>query len=161
MNPDNNQNPQQHQQGRFMDSVQPQVINPQPGNYGPTGQAPMQQVGGQGFVPQPQQNPVNVNPQQNGPIKPKKSNKTKFILVAVAGLALLGILTAIALLAAPGKKQTQEQSSTNNQTSADTQKPADAIDVGNTNNSINQDISGLNTDNDFPPTQLDDKSLNL
>jgi hypothetical protein len=168
MNPDNNQNGQQPaQQGRFMDSIQGPNPNPQPNNYGPTIQNSNQQAPGQNFAPQqPVTNGIpvgnQIDSQNNGSLKPKKSSKTKFIIVAVVGVLVLAIMTAIALVATPSKKQPSEQNTNNNtQNSQDAQKPANAIDVGNTNNSINQDMSGLNTDNDFPATQFDDKSLNL
>ncbi len=177
MNPDNQQNSQDNfqqspQNQRVVDSIRPPY--PQSGN----GNIPTQQVSPQNSqINNFQQSPQNVNQQNPSNLtgvnqtnnsapaieKSTKSKKPKFLIVIVAGVVLLGVMTAIAILAAPKKKSNNQNENTNQSQQAenDSLTPAQAIDVEQTNNSINQDISGLNVEDDFPPTQLDDKTINL
>ncbi len=157
------------------------AAQPQPGQpIAP--QAPAQQFfaspAAQGPAPQPvQQQPVGTvmpqpNPAQQAsnqamPVRPvvgPRPKKPKFLIIIIVGVVLLiGMTVAGVLLTKPKKK-----AAVNNGT-ADVQKaeeatsllPAKSLDVEQTNAAVNQDISGINDENDFPPTQLDDKALGL
>lgn len=91
--------------------------------------------------------------------------KSKFLLIAFITVVVLVVITVAAVLMAPKKKKavTTKKSDTSqtNSNGAKGPQPASALDVEQANNSINQDISNPNDDNDFPANQLDDKSLNL
>lgn len=177
MNPDNQQfQPNNNQQNyppnnnqqspRVVDSVMPpyqpnQNQNIQPNNF--SGQTvPQPQTA---FPQQDSTQPtgyVNTDPTQAiNTQKPKKKSKLLFIFIAV--IALLGLLTAAAVILAPkSNKSSQKDQQAQIQPNEDTTlSPAESINVEQTNSSINQDISGLNIEEDFPATQLDDKSLNL
>ncbi len=179
MNPDNQQfkpsnnqqnypsNNNQQQGPRVVDSVMPpyqpnQNIQPN-NNYQP-------QASSQPQPSYPQQN----NTQPNGDVntnqaptsfnnqKPKK--KSKLIVIFIAVIAVLGLLTLAAVMLAPksdNKSSKQDQQAQTQSSEDTTLSPAESINVEQTNSSINQDISGLNIEEDFPATQLDDKSLNL
>ncbi|MCA9333048.1 hypothetical protein KDA00_04220 [Candidatus Saccharibacteria bacterium] len=120
-------------------SVTQQIQNPSMGSQQPSQQQPgNSEIGG-----------------------PKSSGKPKFLIVLVAGIVILGLMTAVALIVA---KPTKKKTTSTSQQATDKNEgpqPAEAIDVEQTNNSINQDVSGLNTDEDYPTTQLDDKALGL
>lgn len=102
-----------------------------------------------------QQTPENIVPEN----KPKKN---KMIIFLIVSFLVLVVLTVAALLLVPKKKGTKSQDNqTATQQPQSPVKPAEAIDVEQTNNSVNQDISGLNIDEDFPTTQMEDKALGL
>lgn len=109
-------------------------------------------------LPPPSPTPAGQAPFR--PPAPQKSNKKLFIIGgAVAGLVLLTIVALVVILT-NGKKPPQQQQQEET-TQAQGPQPAKAVDVEQANNSISQDISSLNDDQDFPADQLDDKSLKL
>lgn len=105
------------------------------------------------------QPPQQPNTPQNS-LNPKQS-KSKVIPVMIVSVIVLMLITVAAVIATSGsKKSTPKPAVTTQQTNVGPQ-PAAAIDVDQSNNSINQDMSSLKDEEDFPSTQLDDKSLGL
>jgi len=125
--------------------LQPQQP-PQPNIYGPVLPSPAP-----GVPPQPQFQP---------PMPPKSNKKVFIIGGAVAGIVVLLIIVAVVALSGGNKNQppAEEHQET---TEAEGPQPATAVDVEHANNSISQDISGLNDDRDFPVDQLEEKTLKL
>lgn len=83
----------------------------------------------------------------------------KPIIIALILILLMGGITAGAVLMSGNKtKQTTTQQSTDQPQGP---QPAQAIDVEQTNNSINQDVTGFDNTKDFPDTMLDDSTLGL
>jgi hypothetical protein len=88
-------------------------------------------------------------------------NKTKKLIIIIAALVGLLIIVAIVVLAFSGggdspANQTEEQVSGDFYV-----KEPTAVDVESVNNSISDNISGLNTDADFPEDNLSDQNLGL
>lgn len=91
-----------------------------------------------------------------------KRNRLPFIIAGVV-VGLLLIVTFIVVLTSKDKPAptAKPQVSTSDTTGSSFLRPATAIDVEQTSNSVSQDLSGLNDDSDFPANKLDDKALNL
>lgn len=129
--------------------VQPQAPpEQQPNLYGPS-------------LPPPAPN-APFQSQMQPPLPPKtKSSKKVFIIGGVvAGIVVLAIIAVVIILSSNNKKPAPATEH-HETTEAEGPQPATAVDIEHANNSISQDISGLNDDNDFPTEQLDDKSLKL
>lgn len=151
---------------------QPSVITPQFSQVNDQ-QIMNQQVPAQfnpvpGGVVQPnmqQQAPMSGAPQQTVPGTvtggPKAQKKPKFLIIIVVAIVLLGGMTAAALVVAKPKAKNKTPAPTTQTSQSAGPLPAKALDVEQSNNSINQDISGVNDDDDLPPSQLDDKALGL
>jgi hypothetical protein len=158
-----------------MAPIQPQVVVP--------GQNQLQQqqiVPGQQTTPNIQdqfssQQPVvdqSMISAQPGQVQPEVvapivsgggGKKSKVLIVIVIAVIVLAGITVAGLLLAPKKKPAKKATTNTTKTTNESKgpQPATALDVEQSNNSINQDISNPNDDNDFPPNQLDDKSLGL
>lgn len=118
----------------------------QPQQFSPNGQLPAQ----------PDQHSQTAAP------KPKRSRVGLVIALVSIGLVLLVVVGAVVLLAVGNKPAKQTTKTNTVQTSAsDAAKGASALDVEQTNQSISQDISGLNDGQDMPADQLSDKTLGL
>ena len=80
--------------------------------------------------------------------------------MVIAGLVIIFAILAAIILISNGnnKPAVQEESQT---TSGFYVKEPTAIDVENVSNSISDDISNLNTDQDFPKDNLSDENLRL
>ncbi len=115
---------------------------------------------GQQFFQAPPNLPIQQTSENVAP--EKKPAKNKMIVFVIVSFLVLVALTVAALLLAPKKKgaNSQDNQATIQQPQSPV-KPAEAIDVEQTNNSVNQDVSGLNIDEDFPATQMEDKALGL
>jgi hypothetical protein len=136
---------------------QPQVPpNPQSSQIFPPGPATVQQPLSQSMSTQTAQ---VQPPVVGGPIKTKKSSKL-VIVVVVAVVVLAVMLGAVLIL---GKKKPVKKATGNTTQTTQTQgpQPATALSTEQINNAINQDVSGLDNEKDFPANQLDDKSLEL
>ncbi len=158
-----------------MAPIQPQVVVPG------QNQSPQQQIiPGQQTMPNAQdqfgpQQPIadqgmmsaqlgQVQPEVTAPIvSGGGGKKSKVLIVIVIAVVVLAAITVAGLLLAPKKKPVKKAATTTTKTTDESKgpQPATALDVEQSNNSINQDISNPNDDNDFPPNQLDDKSLGL
>lgn len=121
------------------------------------------QVPGGVITPQPLvdvTSPKPVLPTQ--PVVGPKPKKPKFLLIIIIAVVLLAAMTVAGVLLSKPKKKSPANTAQTQQTDQKTGlSPAEAIDVEQANSSINQDISSINDENDFPPTQLDDKALGL
>lgn len=134
---------------------------------------PSTQKPGQVFSPQ---GGNNTNPDLNIPQEPadnlpsatpdQPSNsdpaKKRRIIIVVLGVLLLIFIISVAIAALSGGKS-EEGTSTNEQTDSQIlgSQPAQAIDVEQTSNSINNDLSGLDDSADFSKDDLSDDSLDL
>ncbi len=74
-------------------------------------------------------------------------------MLASVGLALV--------FSSGGTKPAQKTTGSNQAGQAEGPKGATALDVEQANQSISQDISSINDDQDFPADKLSDKSLGL
>ena len=105
--------------------------------------------------PQPQQpSQYSANSQ-----RARKSRKG-LVIAIVAGLVLIGGLTAYALLAG-GQKPAPKQTTTTDASQSQVLEAAQAIDVEQTNNSLSQDLSRLDDEKDLPNSSLEDTTLGL
>ncbi len=91
---------------------------------------------------------------------PKAGKSKMMMIVVIAVVLLVVILGAVLMLGKKPAKKAATKTPANTSQSQGPQ-PAKALDVEQSNNSINQDITGLNDDKDYPADQLSDKSLNL
>lgn len=126
------------------------MAQPQPMNAGPS------PVGQQRPFPQ---EPVPIQPITKLPQPPKKSSMKKPLIIGGALLGILAIVTVLAIVLSGGKGQqapTQQQAD-----QPQGPQPAQAIDVEQTNNAINQDVTRFDNTKDFPDNMLDDSSLGL
>ena len=87
-------------------------------------------------------------------------NKTKKLLVVIAALAGLFIIIVIIVLAF-SEGETPDQQPQTEATGDFYVKEPSAVDVESVNNSISNNISGLDTDADFPEDKLNDLNLGL
>lgn len=139
-------------------------MNPQqPGQvYGPQNQ-PGDDIGNgaQPAVPPTPQPQQQTDTPLYSPDAPKNEDKKRNrILIALGSLILLFVIVVVVTLALSGNgSPPAEETPANNQHQGP--QPAAAIDVEQTNDSINQDISSLNDLSDFPENELDDRSLGL
>ncbi len=136
------------------DVTSPQPIAPDTQTMQSTMPGPQSQNSITPPMPSNGQQPVVTS---GGPKKPK------LLIIVIGSVLLLGLITVLALIfASPNKSTTDTTDTTQEQTLENVgPQPAEAIDVEQSNSAINQDISELNTDNDYPATQLDDKELGL
>lgn len=84
--------------------------------------------------------------------------KKPLIIAAILIILIGGITAGAVLLSDAGKNQTPVTQQTDQPQGP---QPAQAIDVEQTNNSINQDVTGFDNTKDFPDTMLDDSTLGL
>lgn len=135
--------------------MEPQVQPPQQTTSQPLFNAPYNQP-----FPLPPTNPT-VSPMTPAPT-PANSGKLFTLLCIVAAVELIIIIgLMVALASAPkSNKSSAAAHSTSRAGSLDPQ-PATAVGLQQTDDSISQDISGLNGDRDFPVGRLDDKTLGL
>lgn len=106
--------------------------------------------------------PQTSSPQSSSPepLTPKK-NRLPFIIAGVL-VGLLLILTLIGVFASKSKTPTTiKPAASTSDSGSNALLPATAIGIEQASNSISQDLSGINDDNDFPPNKLDDRSLGL
>lgn len=118
--------------------------------------------GATGGYPVPEQPYMSGQPPQpmtKLPTPPKKSSTKKPLLVAGIGIGLLVIISVVVIVLGGGKKQTPVATDQTEQ--AQGPQPAQAIDVEQTNNSINQDVTGFDNTKDFPDNLLEDSQLGL
>ncbi len=140
----------------YPDQQQP---GPPPGPAAPYG-APQPPADTPGYGP---------NPEPNGgpsvyPVKNPPKSKRKLIIIVASALAALVIIVIIVVVVAGGKKPStpaKPAQDPNENSQSQGPQPATSLGVEQINNSISQDISGLNDDQDYPPTKLDDKTLTL
>ncbi len=165
-----NPNPQQVAQPSFDTTQNPQIITPSPApDYSQLPQSQPQNntqfmpTNGLPVMPATNVAPPNLGTAPSTVVTGSSNKKPKFLLIIGVAVGLLVAITVLALLMAPKKKTTQKASTTKttNITESNGPQPASALDVEQSNNSINQDISNPNDDNDFPINQLDDKSIGL
>lgn len=112
--------------------------------------------------PQPQApQPADQNSYGSGDYGSGEDNKAKKLLIIIAALiGLFVIIVIIALAFSNGGNTPADQ--TQEQVSGDFYvKEPTAVDVESVNNSISDDISGLDTDADFPKDNLSDQNLGL
>lgn len=146
MDPDfpNNNNP-------YQASVPPQqTFQPQQ----PTGQDPRQSQA----PPPADQNSYTPGGDFSSP---DGDNKTKKLLIIIAALVGLFVIIAIIVLAfSSGDKDPNDQPEQQASGEFYVKEPA-AVDVESVNNSISDNISGLDTNTDFPEDSLSDQNLGL
>lgn len=145
-----------------------------PNNQPP--QQPQQTFQPTGYVPQPappQDSQPPVNPQQptaqQPPQQPSYSNdygsgsdnKTKKLLIIIAALVGLFVIIAIVALAFSNSGKTPVEQPPEAVSGEFYVKEPTAVDVESVNNSISDDISGMDTDADFPEDKLSDQNLGL
>lgn len=101
------------------------------------------------------------SPASNFEDKAEKQRKIRKIVLIAAGATIL-ILTIVGIVASlsGGDKKKQPDTNQTTQTPELTRNPT-AIDIESVNNSINSSITGLNDEQDFPASNLDDKNLGL
>jgi preprotein translocase subunit SecG len=92
---------------------------------------------------------------------PGTDNKTKKLIIVIAALVVLFIIIAIVALAFSSGGNEPNNQSQEEVSGAFYVKEPTAVDVESVNNSISDDISGLDTDADFPEDALNDQSLGL
>jgi hypothetical protein len=105
-----------------------------------------------------------TSPQQSYNTTRQKQSKLLPIIVGVViALAVLVALASflIANSSSQSTKQSAKSTSSNTNQDASTLQPATAIELEQANNSISQDLSGIDDEKDFPTTSLDDKSIGL
>lgn len=119
-------------------------------------------------MPTPPQNPTN--PGVLGPAPSPSggqfgggsgSKKKLLIIIAASVAAIFLILIILAVVMSNDGTPTQEQEQQTPTVDPEGPQPATPLDVENTDNSITQDLSSLNDDNELPPDQLSDDNLNL
>ncbi len=106
--------------------------------------------------------PQPIMPNGGTPTSGSTNGPNKFVLIgaALAALLVVSIIIVVVVISSSGnKKQTTEQ--TTDTTKSQSLQPATSLDLGQTSNAINQDMSTLDDEKDFPATSLDDKSLSL
>lgn len=144
MNPDFPNNNQPQQPGQPQQTYQPE--QPQGQNNQPQGP----QLADQGSY-----GSGDFNTSGGG------DNKSKKLLIIIAALVGLFVIIAIITLAFSGGDNTPADQ-TQEAVSGDFYvKEPTAVDVESVNNSISDDISGLDTDADFPENNLNDQNLGL
>lgn len=79
------------------------------------------------------------------------------VLVIAVSVVAGVILTSQSSTKSPGPAKTQQDQSSG----SGLLEPAKAIELEQTNNAINQDLSSLDDNKDFPTNSLDDKTLGL
>lgn len=92
--------------------------------------------------------------------RPKRSRLPFIIGGGVAGLLII-VSLAVVLTAKKPPSNIKPKANTSDTNGSSFLRPANAIAVEQTANSISQDLSGLNDDIDFPPNKIDDKALGL
>lgn len=113
------------------------------------------------YVQQPGTSPVQPQQFSPPPPSPKKSKKLPLI-IGVSLLAVTGlIVVASVMLSGDKKTPTQQPEQTEETSDSLGPQPATAVGTEQTNNSISQDISSVNDDQDFPVDQLSDDELKL
>jgi hypothetical protein len=109
----------------------------------------------------PQSMLPNSDSQSEHSTNPAQKNPIKIIFIALGITFLIAIILAVILSSSAKDKDEGAQQQAQSQNSSTGPTKATALDVENANNSINQSLGGLNDEQDFPPTQLDDKTLGL
>lgn len=106
--------------------------------------------------------PQDNQPQSSGDIGGSGGDdKTKKLLIIIGALVGFFIIVAIiALLIGGGDDAPVEQTQENVTGEFYLEEPS-AVDVESINNSISDDVSGLDTDADFPEDNLNDQNLGL
>lgn len=132
--------------------MEPQTPQQQPAFQNPQEQYPEPQVSG------PVQSPQNSRPPQ-API-PGAKNKKLFIVIGAA-VGFLVLVTVIAVLLSGGDKKPGTETPAADSTKTQLLEPSNALDIEQINNSVNQEMSNLSNDRDFPAEQLSDKALGL
>ncbi|MBW3569212.1 hypothetical protein KY385_03740 [Candidatus Parcubacteria bacterium] len=138
-----------------MDSINPDT-NPQPSSQPPQNQygPPPGQVYGASNPPQPAGPP----PQPHN-YEPSDS-KTKKITIILGGLIGVFIILAAVVFLTSGSDNSQ-QTPSEESAPANLFKEPSALELENLNNSVNDDITNLSADSDFPSEKLSDDSLDL
>lgn len=158
-------NPQpQQQQPSPQQPVQPQYVQPatqQPEVYNSPNLAAIPY--GDQPSPQPVQNGV-VAPA--APVKPytrpsKGPNKVLIALIAVVVVSILIVLIAVLMAGSGSKKPQEQQQASQNSTVPQSLQPAGEIDVQQASNAIDQDVSSVDDEQDYPVKSLADDTLRL
>lgn len=104
----------------------------------------------------------NSDNSKSGQNKPSKNSNKKLMAVVIIAVLFLLSLTILVIIVGSSSKKTPSKTTQNTVTPTNTSiDPATSLGIEQISNSINQDITGQNDDNDFPPTELDDKALEL
>lgn len=118
--------------------------------------------------PLPQNNQLPEAPQPagqdqygSGDIGPGGDNTTKKLLIIIG--ALIGLVVVIVIIVLAFSKGGDNPTEKPKEAASGEfyVKEPSAVDVESVNNSISDNISGLNTDADFPEDKLNDQSLGL
>lgn len=110
---------------------------------------------------QPQPTPNNVSNVNNTPGKKLKLPKGP-VLAGIIGAVLVIVLLIFALAAGGGNKPQDKKGSTSiSNTQPEALKPANSIELEQTNNAISQDLSRLDDERDLPNNSLEDSTLGL
>lgn len=97
-------------------------------------------------------------PASGGPVRSRRG----LLIAAITGGAVIIILIILAVVLTMSSSGSKEKPAvTETDTSTQALQPAKSIELEQANNSINQDMSGLNDEKDFPANSLDDKTLGL
>lgn len=113
------------------------------------------------YVQQPGMSPVQ--PQQFSPPPPSLKKSKKLPIIIAASLLSVIALVVIVVAVMNGENNSPAKQQESSEETSDTlgPQPATAVSTEQTNNSISQDISGVNDDQDFPVDQLSDDQLKL
>ena len=145
----NNQEP--HARTLYSDPYNPQASIP-----------PQQQANGQ--LPSPVTDPTQLGqgvPPVTPPTDPKKGGPNILVIVVIVGVVLVLICGLIVLLSSGGDDTATNQQATEQQAGSQTLQPAKSIELEEANNAINQDLSGLDDEKDYPNNSLEDMTLGL
>ncbi len=99
-------------------------------------------------------------PSTFAPSPTPKKNRLPWI-IAAALIGVLIIISVIVVVLSSDQATTSKSQNTTAKVGSPAVQPATAISVEELNNSLSQDISGLNDDSDFPVNHLDDRALGL
>ncbi len=104
---------------------------------------------------------VMSTPHSTGPHSP--ASKSKFLLILAAGAALefLIIIGLIIAVSSNSKAPVQKSKSSTSTTQSQASDVATSTSTQVINDSISQDISTLNDEQDFPASKLSDQALGL
>jgi hypothetical protein len=137
--------------------------NSQPDIFAPTNQPPEASPTQPSL---PQQPPLAPNPyaQTQPDFQPPSDSgdsKTIKLLIAIIALVALFVIIAIVVFATRGAQDSPSHTAQDVEPGSFYVQEPDAVDVENVSNSIGDDVSGLNTDTDFPEDNLTDDNLGL
>lgn len=135
-------------------------MNPdhQPG-YNPPPQDPNSPQQG---IPNPYLAAVSDSAIANQELKPvKKRNNMLIIILSVVGVLVLLVIVLVILTSGKKAPVTNNKDNGSDLSQSQVLEPANALSTEFINDSIGQDIGGLNDEQDLPPTKINDKALGL